>query len=286
MDIKYKLYPHPVLWDKNDDYRSSCFDCNIGLQRDIKRFVLHASFDLQNEELVELIANGQAEYVLHIESSASSYRVLERSQSQTKTICLSDEHLLGKISLCPFIVAKEDIVQFCNRDFNEDYEGVSFHICKGTIIAIGTQQIFRVEKEMEELSQVPSIFTIYKKETAEEMPVEIEINDHKIRIGLNIKDYENYFMNVQNRPDMVNAFLIYPVLIFAFERLQENFDEFTEYRWFQALERMFQKYGFVLNEDLVHTKTSIELAQKIMGLPVSKALLDMGTIGDCNEEDL
>lgn len=107
------------------------------------------------------------------------------------------------------------------------------------------------------------------------MPVEVELNDDKIRIGLNITDYQNYFVNVQSKSNVVNAFLIYPILIFAFERLKESFDEYTEYRWFRALERMFNKYSKSLDEDLVNAKTSIELAQQVMNLPISKALFDI-----------
>ena len=40
MDIKYKLFPYPVLWNKNDDYKTSTFDCDIQLQREIKKFNL------------------------------------------------------------------------------------------------------------------------------------------------------------------------------------------------------------------------------------------------------
>ena len=37
MDIKYKLFPYPVLWNKNDDYKTSTFDCDIQLQREMKK---------------------------------------------------------------------------------------------------------------------------------------------------------------------------------------------------------------------------------------------------------
>ena len=36
MDIKCRLYPHPVLWEKNDDFNHSRFDCDIVLKRNQK----------------------------------------------------------------------------------------------------------------------------------------------------------------------------------------------------------------------------------------------------------
>lgn len=112
-----------------------------------------------------MVQNNEAEFLLHIESPASSYRLAQGSKSPDMTVHLKDEHLLGKVSLCPFLVAKKDLDHFSNQDWVEDYHGVTFQIEKGTILAIGTQQTFTVEKEEEDLSQVPSIFTIYKKET-------------------------------------------------------------------------------------------------------------------------
>lgn len=275
MDIKYRLYPHPVLWEKNDDFNNSKFDCDVVLNREIKKFVLDIQFNLDNENFKNLIRKGKAEYIIHIESPASSYRIVHKAQSENIKITLLDEHLLGKISLCPFIVAKEDISDYFNDDFNEDYSGVVFNLSKGTILAIGTQLTFKVDKENEDLSQVPSIFTIYKKETTEQLPIEIELNDNKIRIGLNIQDYENYYLTVHNNPDVVNAFLIYPVLIYTFERLKESFDDYSDYRWFKALEKMFEKYSFKLSDDIVNSETSIYLAQMVMSFPISKAFLSI-----------
>lgn len=280
MDIKYRLYPYPVLWDKNDDFNNSSFECDIDLNRDVKRFILNLTFKLKNQDLKDLIERGKAEYLLHIESSASSYRMAVNTSDTNKSVYLEDEHLLGKVSLCPFIVAKEDIEGYTNKDFNEDYKGITFNLSKGTILAIGTQQIFKVDKENDDLSKLPSVFTVYKKETAEDMPMEIEINNDKIRIGLNIPDYENYYACVQTKPNIVNAFIIYPAIIYAFERLKEAFDEYKEYRWFMALEKMMKKYGIDLDEDLISSKSSVELAQKIMNFPVKHALSTM-----INEDD-
>lgn len=285
MDIKYRLYPHPVLWEANDDYTTSSFSCSFVQTRDIKKFIIEAEFSLKNDELQALIDNGQAEFIVHIESPASSYRLVEKTSHSNKVIKLSDDNLLGKVSLCPFIVAKENIVSFKNSDWNDDYKDVQFYIEKGTILAIGEQMFFKVNKDNQDLSTVPSIFTIYKKETVEDIPTEIELNDNKIRIGLNIKDYENYFANVNSNQDIVNSFLLYPVLIFAFERIKENFDDYRDYRWFQAIESIFNTYSIKFNEDLFEAKTSLELVQKFMNYPVSKALADLDKEPLNNEED-
>jgi len=68
MDIKYKLFPYPVLWNKNDDYKTSTFDCDIQLQREIKKFNLKVHFKLDNTELAEMIKNEEWDMVLNTPS--------------------------------------------------------------------------------------------------------------------------------------------------------------------------------------------------------------------------
>ncbi len=286
MDIKFKLYPHPVLWDRVDDYKTSEFECDIEMQREFRKFVLKIRFKLSNPELQKMIEVGLAEFVLHIESPASSYRILEKTGEKEIRVILSDENLLGKISLCPFVVAKEELTDFYNSDWNDDYRGMRFQISKGTVLAIAAQRSFTVDKEPDDLSDLPSIFTIYKKETTEDMPAEVEIHSPKIRIGLNIKDYENYVptkYGTQDSVNIVNAFLIYPALIFVFERLREGFEEYEDYRWFKAIRRIFQQYSMKLDYDLVSSVSSLELAQKLMSFPVSKGLVGLGNLGEREE---
>ena len=273
MDIKYRLYPHPVLWDKSDDYQKSSFNCSITIERDVKQFILNVEFGLDNEILENLIINKQAEYVLHIESPATSYRILKNTGQNNMKVVLKDEHLMGRVSLCPFIIAKEDFEHYTNNDFNKDYDGAAFNIQKGTVLAIGSQFDFKVDKEKEDLSQIPSIFTIYKKETTDEMGMEVELYSHKIRIGLNITDYERYNVIARNMPDVVNSFIILPALIYAFEQIRCDFDDFQEYRWFQSVEKIFKKYSITFNDELLNSKTSLELDQKVMGLTITKDLM-------------
>jgi hypothetical protein len=286
VDIKYKLYPHPVLWDRVDDYKESTFECDIKMHREIRSFVFDVDFQLKDKKIEEMIEQDLAEFVLHIESSASSYRILKTSNSNKMKFTLSDDKILGKISLCPFIVSKQDIDNYQNNAWNDDYSGVKFLLSKGSILAIGSQFNFTVSKEAE-LSTLPSIFTIYKKETTEDMPMEIEINSDKIRIGLNIKDYENYSASKyfdENMVNIVNSFLIFPTLIYIFERLREGFEDYEDYRWFQSIDKMFRKYSMKLDIDLVKSQNSYELAQRLMSFPVSKSLEGLGKLGESEEQ--
>lgn len=278
MEIKNRLYPHPVLRENNDDYINSSFEMDLSYERDIKRLKLNISFKLNNKTLEKMILDEKAQYVIHIECPKTSYRKIITTTEKILSENLKDENILGKIQVTSFIVVKENILDYENESFNSDYFGMKFNLEKGTILAIGDSYKIDVDKEKESLGNVPSIFTICKKMTTDETGINIEYNMNKIRIDLNIFDYERYTQLVSSSNqfiDIINCSLIFPTLIYVFEKLKNEFDEIEEsdYRWFKALKNIFEKYGYRFNQELFENETSLQLAQKILDFPFSKSLI-------------
>lgn len=277
MEIKNRLYPHPVLRENNDDYINSSFEMDLSYERDIKRLKLNINFKLDNKTLEKMLLDEKVQYVVHIECPKTSYRKIITTTEKSLSENLKDENILGKIQVTSFIVVKESILNYENESFNSDYFGMKFNLEKGTILAIGDSYKIDVDKEKESLGNVPSIFTICKKMTTDETGINIEYNMNKIRIDLNISDYEKYTQLVSTSGqfiDVINSSLIFPALIYVFEKLKNEFDEIEEndYRWFKALKNIFEKYGYRFNQELFENETSLQLAQKILEFPFSKSL--------------
>lgn len=278
MEIKNRLYPHPVLRENNDDYINSSFEMDLAYERDIKRLKLNINFKLNNKTLEKMLLDEKVQYVVHIECPKTSYRKIIATTEKKLLENLKDENILGKIQVTSFIVVKENILDYENESFNSDYFGMKFNLEKGTILAIGDSYKIDVDKEKESLGNVPSIFTICKKMTTDETGINIEYNMNKIRIDLNISDYERYTQLVSSSNqfiDIINCSLIFPTLIYVFEKLKNEFDEIEEndYRWFKALKNIFEKYGYRFNQELFENETSLQLAQKILDFPFSKSLI-------------
>ena len=251
---------------------------DLSYERDIKRLKLNISFKLNNKTLEKMILDEKAQYVIHIECPKTSYRKIITTTEKILSENLKDENILGKIQVTSFIVVKENILDYENESFNSDYFGMKFNLEKGTILAIGDSYKIDVDKEKESLGNVPSIFTICKKMTTDETGINIEYNMNKIRIDLNIFDYERYTQLVSSSNqfiDIINCSLIFPTLIYVFEKLKNEFDEIEEsdYRWFKALKNIFEKYGYRFNQELFENETSLQLAQKILDFPFSKSLI-------------
>ena len=287
MDIRNKLYPYPILQADSDDYLKSKFDCRMNLKRDGRYFLLQADFNLTNKKIAELAAQGKAEYVLHIECPATFYRTILRFAEASCSVRINAGYLKGKISVDSFVIVKDDLKNYYNEDFNPDYNNVSFDLDKGSFLAIGSKYTMTVDKELDELAQMPSIFTVYRTETKENIGFKPDIYSDKIRIGMNITDFENYsmFMNSGLR-DAINLFVLLPTLVLIFDEMKyAGTEEFENYRWFISLQCALKRYSMTLNNDLLEKELSIELAQKILDMPFGKVLDNIKKSTEPSEED-
>lgn len=276
MEIKYKLYPYPVLWDKNDDYKKpSKFSVEVEPKEDFKNIKLKINFLLKDKEIEKLIKENKAEYVVHIEGSSTYFREIISTKETEINYVLKDRDILGRLQVNFFILARQDIKNYKNDNFNDDYSSETFNLKKGNIIAIADGYRFDIEKNDDELGKISSIFSICKKETVEQTGMTIDMGYEKIRIGLNITDYVNYSQLSQNpnKVESVNSVIIFPALIYIFEQLKKDFNEtdYTEYKWFRALENIFKKNGEDLNKGLLENEISIDLAQRVLNYPIERA---------------
>ena len=135
MEIKYKLYPYPVLWDKNDDYKKpSKFSVEVEAREDFKNIKLKISFLLRDKEIEKLIKENKAEYVAHIEATSTYFREIVTTRENEINYDLRDKDILGRLQINFFILAKQDIKNYRNNNFNVDYSSETFNLKKGNII--------------------------------------------------------------------------------------------------------------------------------------------------------
>ena len=83
----------------------------------------------------------------------------------------------------------------------------------------------------------------------------------KIQIHLNSKDYSDYMLisKMHGLSQTMHSSLILPALIYVFEQLKCNMEEYESYRWFRSIGLVLKKHNMILNEELLRDKTSLEL---------------------------
>ena len=240
MNIEHRLYPYPVLSYFSDDYINSSFTSSLNIIRRNESIIFELDAKTDNEGLLKLIEEGFAEYIFHIECPSTSYRNIITSSNGSKTVVINESLLNNKVNVCFFIVAKKDIGNFVNKDFNSDYENLSFYVEKANILAIARQFNINIEKEKDNLAQVPSIFLIIKRGDNERKGIEIDMLQEKIEISLSKDDYENYLIfSTGNYQSLLHSSIIFPSLVYVFENLKTiDMETIEDLRWFNTIKKV------------------------------------------------
>lgn len=291
MNITKRLYTYPVLSEERDDYVNSIFDAEVQYKMNgVNNLQFDFDIEMDNKELKSMILEGSAEYVIHIECANTSFRTAIHDISNHVSKEIPVGRINGRIEIIVLIVAKKDISHFVNSNWDEDYLGLSFELSKGSILAYKNIPAIDIIKNYEEFNSASSIFKVYKRLTTEPKPMEVDLSTAQIGIGLGVQEYEIYsrFCYKEELQTILNAMIVFPALVYVFEELkQENgIDNYAGRNWYISLSKAYEKRGVNLEDELLNSdKTSVQLAQEAMELPLNAALRKFVDLFENGEEE-
>lgn len=291
MNITKRLYTYPVLSEERDDYVDSIFDAEVQYKMNgVNNLQFDFDIEMDNKDLQRMILAGDAEYVIHIECANTSFRtaIHDISNHDSKEIPIG--RINGRIEIIVLIATKKDVSHFVNSKWDDDYQGLSFELSKGSILAYKNIPVIDIVKNYEEFNSASSIFKVYKRLTSEPKPMEIDLSTAQIGIGVGLQEYEIYsrFCDKEELQPILNSMMIFPALVYVFEELkQENgIDNYSGRNWYVSLSKAYEKRGIDLADELLNSdKTSVQLAQEAMELPLNAALRKFADLFENGEEE-
>ncbi|MBO7122490.1 MAG: hypothetical protein J6V90_04320 [Treponema sp.] len=297
MKVRNKMYPYPVLSSYADDYVGSKFDVNASFSMDGYDLKLDFSAELQNNQLMELLKNGSAIIVYHIENPLAGFRNAYETDSLNHSIKIPIRRVKDRVEISSFIIAKKNISNYTNNSFNPDYgNGVSFDIEKGCVLAVANPFELIVPKIQEELKDRNSFIAIIGTEDVSELQVNLDRTD-KLVIYLPMETYK-YYRHMSNNPAikqvLVSAIII-PALIYTFEYLKNlakdddaNFNSRLEdFDWLKALQTILSKQPFEEKDFKAWIKNADSLAwsQKLLNTPITGCIYQLYKMEGNIDED-
>ena len=155
-------FPHPVLFEGNDDYINSSFSiATEDVSEDGQDFRLQITYTLTSNGLNELIRKNKAAVVVKIESSFASYRRIEifDCDKTQKEISIKRNLVAKELVITAQIVANEKLDDFLLEEHNKDYFTVPYTIEIGEVLAYEPgQKLYLDASELER--PVSSVITI------------------------------------------------------------------------------------------------------------------------------
>lgn len=278
MEIKYKLYPYPVLSPYSDDYKNGQFDSSIDIVRDGYNLRVDFLATLTCASLRELIKSGQAYYVYHLECAQTGFRTAIKTTRTSESYTISNKKVNGKLQICPFIVATKDINGFSAPEFHDDYLGDTFDIEAGCVMAVGKMATIDISKDIDDLANTPSVFSIIRNADTSCKEMLVDTSGRKIIIKLPLDDYYSYkqLSKTPQAQPILNSLTIIPALIYVLEELKcLSIDERMENSnalWYKVLSKaLLTQFDCNIESDDFNSCNCMELAQKLINDPISDA---------------
>ena len=269
MNISDKRYPYPVLTPDGDDYEGSEFDVGLEVVKSPNEVTLTFTPTLKDNGLRSLIGvDKAAKIIVHVESPMTVYRrtfdmplpVCDTASEKEKTvITIPAAELSGVVSVCPFIVASQDIPAYTNEAFNPDYEGEAFSVDCGAVLAEGRQRTFVADTAREALAMSNSIFSAILDPDDSHKTLRNDFTGNKIIVSMPRKMYVQYG-TLKDSPkvqDLFWAMVFVPALVevlttLAMERRNEEngLAEYRDRNWYRSLDKAIRsKFGWNIDSD-------------------------------------
>lgn len=279
MRIKNRLSPYPMLDDFGDDYVDSSFSVEYDVNTQFSEVYGKLNFNLNNEEIQQLIAEKKAEYVVHIECPATCYRTALSSVESEIEFKINSTNISKLIEIRTFIVLTKAVREFCSAKFHPDYQGQTFDLEAHQIIAIGTAKNYDVKKDDRDFDSLPSILRIVKLEDRKKRTLSVNTdNDDHIVVGLSGEVYELY-ARLGKSTFKASAFslVLLPALVVVLQRMHNSKDDesVNSMHWYKVIENLLNNNGYDIEDLSIDNDSLLSVCQSIFADPIARSFKEL-----------
>ncbi|MBZ4416006.1 hypothetical protein [Myxococcus sp. RHSTA-1-4] len=264
-------FPHPVVGVGDDvDGALSCNEPELDFGVDTTALIVDG-LQVENPTIAGLIRQGEAAFTVRVTCGATYYRETFQTQEGQLRHVLPTSKLLGDVKIQVRVCTLKRLESYRPEGLHPDYEGRSFAVQAGDVLAVGDDFTVRAEKQFDPLAtDIPSIMRITRGKE-KQGAFHVDFTREQIVISLSHEDYARYGVASNVAPGVIHSAVVFPVLCEAIAilcRPPEENEFLVETRWFPRLKEMLEARGIDASESLVIA------AQKLLDAPLARALAD------------
>jgi hypothetical protein len=229
-----RTLPHPLLSPYSTDVTPNTFvfDCKDGdITADRDSWLISGRIRHECPDLAAHVAAGSAVFGLHVECSRTFYRAWFRESGQEVKLNLPANLVRGKVELLAMCVAARDLPSYSLSGQHEDYQGTTFQISPGDLLAVAHEISFDAYIDLDPIRKISSILDIRRSPERVTGPAQIDFNGDHIQVELAQQDYQHY---IELRADpsvrgLLSSNVVFPSVLQAVNHLSrlspEELDE-------------------------------------------------------------
>lgn len=272
-----RLTPYPVLASYRDDYLDAAFDAQIDAVQQFGDLRINVAFELDEPYLSNLIESGKAEYAIHVECPSTSYRTCLNTHEGYVSKSLDRLYVRDVVEVCTFVVACARIEDFQSPRFHPDYEGLSFEIDEGGVLAIGECKRLVIKNE-DDLAKHASIIKVTRAGSGQQdsMAINTDLSENII-VSLKPELHDIYVtLGNGSQADLILSVVIVPALQAVITRMIEQGPNAgdADKEWFKSIVDLLERSGIALNslDNYSEGLSALAIAQKLLSQPIERSL--------------
>lgn len=261
------VYPHPVLRPDVEDYEDGDFEvtATYAASEDYMSVVVSASYHLSVPELIALVDAGNASVGILINCRDTFFReIMPLRQGVESKFAINGGRLHGEVLMVPIVYATSPIKSYTSKDLAKDFDGHTFDLMPGDLLAHEHPEIFWLEREAFE--PVESIITLITIDNKMGFEWDVMLDDDQIKIEVSPELSE--FIQVARSNSTNTLVLINSIYFSALQSAVEYLQEDTEIdlKWANVIKQKCLTLG--VSE--IDSEEPHRIAQRLLGRPIEK----------------
>lgn len=278
-------FPHPVLGVANEvSSEIKMIDTeDVSINPNNHNYEVKVKYTFDDEVLKQMVEDGKAEFICEATCSNTLYREIIRSEKPKIAFEIPRKQVKGRVEFVCLLVAKENIESYSNANFHSDYNGFSFEIEQGEVLAYFGDFSFNADIKYEKLKAVSSFMEIVPNE--ELTYTHVDLKKNKIEIQLPIETYKLYQSDFISQEVKFAPVFHSSIVLNALLTALYNFEEHKDYLWAKVIdyrlknEKQFKDMNFNEKENVP------EIAQMLLGNPFKRLLEGLNVIVESENEE-
>ena len=262
--------PYPVLTCYGDDILPK-LDANsvfVTPTHDRKKYSFSIQVLLGNEDILQYIAEGKAEYTCEVTCARTYLRKCYHSSFPAFTIELGRKEVFGIIDFSCYVTVKEPILDYHNSQFNEDYEDALFDMEKGDMLAVFPHMRYFASLKYDKLYSAGSFMVVQEDKNASS--VWFDATGDKILVYLPTTMFEQFksFSGNQNFNELFHASIVFNALF----KCLSDYDPEKQKNllWVSSIQYRIDSEEALSDFKLEDKTRSYELAQALLADPYQR----------------
>ena len=262
--------PYPVLNSYGDDIYPS-LDRNCVLvtpTHDRKKYSFSIQLLLENEDILKYIDEGKADYTCEVTCARTYLRRCYHSQFPAFNIEMGRKEVIGDIWFKCYVTVKENIQDYHNSQFNEDYEDALFDMEPGDMLTQFPPMKYTANLKYDKLYSAGSFMVVQEDKSG--TSVWFDATGDKILVYLPTAMYEQFksFSGNQDFNELFHASIVFNALFKCISeydpKLQGNC------LWASAIQYRINTEEALARFNLEDKTLSYELAQALLADPYKR----------------